>query len=346
MSIQKLDITYDKFMDKTTVLYGASGSGKSTVIVDILFQLNQHVDQIIVFSPTDRENRTYESGIVPRPCIHYDVTEELLVDIWDRQAALARVYTNANKPEVLESLFSKIPPQSAAPAVNQLRQIAARLQTYEAEMDDLPPDTARAKVDEMRKQCEKLKLLVYKTFINKSRVYLRDLRLSKEEAHTLKYLNMNPRLVMIFDDCTDILSRYKKHPVIKKLFYQGRWGYITTIIACHTDLALDPALKKNAFVSIFTEESCANGYFERKTNDLDKEAKSRAREACRFTFTPLAKHQKLAWVREESKFYTLTAEVRPGFSFGCDAFRGFCERVKSSSGMISSDNKFIHDFGV
>jgi hypothetical protein len=170
------------------------------------------------------------------------------------------------------------------------------------------------------------------------------MNLNADEQFTLKFINFNPRLVLIFDDCTDLLKKAKSNSVIQKLFYQGRWSYITVIFACHTDKALDPELKKNAFVSIFTEASCAHAYFERKSNDLDRDAKDRARLAVKAAFTPMAKYQKLVYLRSEKKFYRYTATLRKPFRFGSPYIWKYCEQVEAAAGSLSAGNKFINDF--
>jgi hypothetical protein len=346
--MQELDFDYRLFLDRSTLLFGETGTGKSTIMIDILYQLQPYVDQIVVISPMDRQNHTYDKGIVPLPCIHYTITAKLLDDIWERQNALSAVYTKANKSETLQSLFNKIPGNQRARAI--IDSVYQKLQSYKDELAGpsaepaIEASASRAKVAEMEADCKKLIDMIWHNSINCNRGYLQRVAHSKDEQFALKYLNLNPRLVLVLDDCTDLLAKFKRHPVMQKLFYQGRWAYITTIIACHTDKALDPELKKNVFVSIFTEETCAHAYFERKSNDLDKEAKARALAACKMAFTPLARHQKLAWVRDEKKFYRLTATTRPNFRFGSQYIWEYCDRIKADIESATVDNKFIWDF--
>ena len=131
---------------------------------------------------------------------------------------------------------------------------------------------------------------------------------------------------------------------MQKLFYQGRWAFITALIACHTDKALDAELKKNAFVSIYTEETCAHAYFERKSSDLDRDAKARAAAACKAAFSPILPYQKLAWIRDEKKFYKLTATPRENFRFGSPIIWEYCKQIQAEAGTISANNKFLQDF--
>lgn len=345
LNIPILDFKHSRFVDRMTILLGASGSGKSVVICDILHSIKDHVEQIIVVSPTDRQNHTYDKGIVPLPCIHYTITEDLLTNIWERQNALVTTYTRANEPSVLRSLFNKISGNNEYRKI--IDDINAKLINRAAEIrrDISDPEVAKAKISEMETDGGKLILAVFKKSISENKAALSKMRLSVEEVYTLKYYDLNPRLALIFDDCTDLISKFKKHPVVQKLFFQGRWAFITCLIACHTDIALDPGLKKNAFITIFTEETSAHAYFERKTNDLTKEQKLKANNACKIAFTELSRHQKLAWLRDESKFYVFTSKIHNNFIFGNQYVWDFCTAIKAEAGAISANNKFIGDFG-
>jgi len=334
--IQELEFTAKIFIDKSTTIYGETGTGKSVVIVNILQELAPMIDQIIVFAPQDRQNKTYENNIVPLPFIHYKITSDLLLDLWERQEALVSIYMEANKPEVVDSLFNRIP--GIEHVHSTISEIDAKYNEYLRSGDE-----TRSK-DAENEYIEVIKLIKVK-FINKNHATLRAMDLSHEERRALKYINLNPRLVIIFDDCTDIIKKFKTHPVIQKLFYQGRWAYITTLIACHTDKALDPELKKNAFVQIFTEESAAHAFFERKSNDLDKEAIRRATAALKQAFVPSQKFQKLAFIRDEKKFYKFTAKRDKNFKFGSAAIWKYSEQIQNKDGVIgSSNNKFMIDF--
>lgn len=344
MTLQEFDFDYKRFLDRTTILYGESGTGKSFVMVDVLHQLKTYVEQIIVISPTDRQNHTYDKGIVPLPCIHYSITPKLLDDIWERQNALAAVYTKANNVDILKKLFDRVSNSSYERGI--IDSINRKRRDYEREINDETTDegSAKGKIADMETECKKLIILIYKHCINKYKIPLSKLSLTKDEIFTLKYLNLNPRLVIIFDDCTDLLKKFRAHPVMQKLFYQGRWAFITALIACHTDKALDAELRKNAFVNIFTGEKSAISYFTRKSNDLDKEEMLRANTARKTAFTPMAKHQKLVYVRAEDKFYKFTATAREGLRFGSSVIWEYCRQIQAEAGSINTDNKFIGGF--
>lgn len=346
VTVHDLELTYDKFMDKTSIIYGESGTGKSFIIVDILHALRPFVDQIIVISPTDRQNHTYDRGIVPLIFIHYTITPKLLEDLWKRQEALAAVYTKSNDKKTLESLFNKIPSSLRAPADSSISSVKQKLRDYESEVNDSTSDdsAAKAKISEMQTDCDKLIVKIRKHYITIHTAQLSQMRLTDDEQYALKYHGMNPRLVIIFDDSTDLIKKYKAHPVMQKIFYQGRHSMITALIACHTDKALDSELKKNAAVSIFTEYSCASGYFTRTAMSFDKETQQKALAAAKIAFSPTTPFQKLAWVRHEKKYYKFSAVKRDGFSFCSAKVREYARLAAAESGKVSADNEFMSDF--
>ncbi len=343
-SLPEFDINYKYFLDQSALLFGETRTGKSSIVVDILHHLKPHVEQVIVIAPMDQQNHTYDRGIVPPPCIHYSITAELLQNIWDRQNALSVVYTRANRPAVLARLFSRLTHVHQAHAT--IHQINEKLESFRSEIEENEPDqsAAKAKIATMENDCKELITKIWRHYIGINAAALEQMRLTPDEVYTLKYLNLNPRLILVFDDCTAELKKFNTNPVMKKLFYQGRWAYITFIIACHTDKCIDPELKKNAFVNIYTEDSCATAYFERPSNNFNKETRTKANNALKAAITPMARFQKLVWVREEKKFYRYTATLRPQFEFGGDIVREYCRRCQADETNRTSNNKFINEF--
>ena len=340
MSLENLKISHQYFLDRTTLIFGETGTGKSFIMTDILYQLKSFVDQIIVVSPMDRQNHTYDKHMVPPPFIHYDITKELLNNIWERQNAFASVYARANNEDIIKSLFERIPRNDRAHDV--IRAIQTKLHDCEKA---IPRDCKNRdkKISKMKAEYNETVKKIWKSRIDKYRKDIAALDLSEDEQYTLKYINFNPRLVLVLDDCTDLLDKFKSHPVIKKLFYQGRWAHITALIACHTDKALNPELKKNSFVNIFTEMSCARAYFSRPSNNFDKESYNNAINMCKIAFSPIDEHQKLVWIRDEKRYYKYTAVPHSGFRFGSEHMWEYGEKIQAEKNKLIN-NKFISDF--
>jgi len=338
MPLDELEYTYQHFIDQLTILYGESKTGKSTVIIDILSHLNSYIDQIIVFAPTDRSNNTYQSGTVPLPCIHYEVSVKVLEDIYERQEALTLVYKRANNPEIIDSLIAKI----NNPMINKiLAGIAAARNNSIADVSKtMDAELAAAAIEKIDAKYNKVVTGVKKTMIEKHKNRLLEMA-NEDERHAIQFLHLNPRIVLIFDDCTEQLDKIKRERVTQMIAYQGRHVFITTLIAIHTDKNLDPAFKKNAMNSIYTEESCMMAYIERASNSFSKDAKRAAMEAMRSAFTPVAKFQKLIWIRDEKKYYRFTAKKHDNFTFGSSVVWEFCKNIQKTGGSIESSNKFM-----
>lgn len=346
--LDELQFSHSLFMDRTTVLYGESETGKSVIIRDILYHLKPFVDQAIVIAPSDRKNGAYSKQIIPKPCVHYVITEKLLNDIWERQEALGATYTRANQPHVLRGLFNRLclsQVQAAIDSIDRQRHESEKELRSSVNGDQLQAEMIEKKIEDMRSDSDKLITLIYRRYIHANRAALGRMHgLSEDERFALKYLDLNPRLVLIFDDCTAQIKKFKSHPVMQEIFYQGRWAYITAIIACHTDKGLDTELRKNTFVTIFTVDSAARGYLRKQTADVSKEDLVRADSAIKIAFTPLRPYQKLAYVRREKKWYRFTAVKRTGFKFCADIIRNYCDAIQADGMSFSTSNRFIGMF--
>ena len=336
MSLSEFKPSAELFLDKSTVLFGPSGSGKSTIIVDILYHLKPHVDQIIVFSPTDKQNKTFGGGVVPPPFIHYDVSKEILDELWERQSSFVTVYTQANRPEILARLFARIPDSKPA---KLLRAYGAKLEKVVSELKD------EAAAESMRRTYDEFKIRFYKKYIAEYQKYLSVQHLTPAEKISLKNIDFNPRIVVVFDDCTDILKKMKNSKFIQNIFYQGRWMMITLMLGLHTDKALDPEIKKSIFTTIYTSASVAVTTFTRSSSGLTKEEQIRGLSATREAFTPLLRFQRLVYLRTTDTYYKYTATPRKGFRFGSNELWQLTNAISNTDGdsLETSKNKYIRE---
>lgn len=342
----KLD-DYKLFLDKTTVLYGQSKTGKSTILIHILHTLKPHIDQIVVFSPSDRVNKTFSKGIVPIPLIHYDVDVRLLKDIWDRQEVMGAVYQQANDIRVLKKLFDRLNlPHVRAKIAEAERARDSTIASIKQQYVD--SGIVEAKVNAVDEKFNELLLVIYKRFISENSEVLRR-GASKAELFVLDHLGFNPRIVVVFDDCTAMLEdkEIKNSKVFKDFFTRGRWAYMTILFGIHNDKVLTPQIRGGAFVNIFTHRPAALGYFCTKSNQFDPETIKRAKEATQYIQAPEEGHMRMAWVRESNKFFKLQAKIFPTFCFCSAPVEKYCERIKDSAdGGISADssNPFFSKF--
>jgi ABC-type dipeptide/oligopeptide/nickel transport system ATPase subunit len=332
MSIPEKELSYPMFIDKLTCIYGKSGSGKTTIMIDMLYLLRKQVDQIIIFSQTDKQTKSFSREIVPIPLIYEDISSETLHRIYERQIAMATTYNQIWDDGFVSALFGRL-------GLGKVAQIIEEIKSKMNNTDDLTESEMSCK----KIQCEEYIQNIYRKYINENSEKLANMNLSEGETKALKYINFNPRLIILFDDCSALFNKVKKDTVINKLFFQGRHARITTILALHSDKLIDPEQKKSVFVSIFTDAFTANSYFDKASTGLDSANKNRAKCAVRVAFIQTLKNQKLLYISNEDQFYRMTATLRADFQFCAPIVRDFCDKIKADGG-ISRSNKFAFAF--
>lgn len=353
------------FLDKTTVAYGPTKTGKTVLIKNIMHTINGYCDEVIVVAPSEPSNRSYE-GFVPSPLVHYRLwipdpnnpkkddgakgAHRFLEFIWKRQEMKAAIYTRANSLNTLAKLFSRLPRKERAEGASYLGLLTKkRERVIDRVRDQFADDSAKRneKSKEINDKFKQMVILVYKKYIvsHYEDIAAMD-NLSEDERYSLHYINFNPRLLLIFDDCAAQLKPMFPKEVFRLLFYQGRWGFITTIIGAQDDTDLPPNLKKNSFVSLFTEPIVTSSFFDRATNKFPKNTRQYVSEVIPEIFQG---HRKLAYIREDDKkqhFYYTDVPFRTPFRFGSDAVHELCTMVKTDGPVFDRENPYWTKFQV
>lgn len=364
-AIPELKFTPSMFLDRTTVLYGPSKTGKTVHIKNILKTLNGFCSEILIIAPTDIANRSYD-GFVDSPCIHYRLwipdpknpkkddgvkgTHRFLDAIWQRQNMKAAIFSRANKLDTLARLFARLPPAAHASGTGYLKLIRRKRERVIAELDvrfahDIAKRTAKKKeVDEKFKQ---ITTIVFKKHVVPHYELLAGLAdLSEDERYSLRYVNFNPRLVIVFDDCAAQLKPMFNKEGFRQLFYQNRHALISTVVCCQDDTDLPPNLKKNTFVSIFTEAVVTSSFFDRSTNKFPKSTRAYVSEVVPSVFKG---HRKLAYIRDDESrqhfYYTNVPDLPPSM-FGSPALHELCNLLKADGPSMDKENPYFDKFKV
>lgn len=340
--MQNLELDYKKFLDRTTILYGESGAGKTTIIKDILNTLKPHIEQILVVNPIEGQNHAYE-GIAPSVVIHEDLTPELLRSLWKRQLEHVEIYDRANDEKVIQSLFTKIP------NTQQERQILDEMKrSFEAKKAEIlrtEPEVAMAniKVQDMETDYKYLTSMTYKGVIEKNKELLQQMHLTEEEQFTLNNIRFNPRMVIILDDCTEKVAKLKNNEILQGIFFKGRHLKVTVIYASHMIKSISPELRRNAYVSIYMDRSIAQLFFKGESVGYkhDKELMAEVDAAIKAAFNHEHKYQKLVWIRAENRFYKYTAEIQKDFRFGSEYIWQFNEKARADRKNKNSNNSAL-----
>jgi hypothetical protein len=328
--------------------------------------LQPHIDQILVVSPTEVSNRAYE-GIVDSTLIHNRVWLEdptlkkkdnnpnkcalrFLDRVFERQVILADMYRRASKIETIESLYRRLP-SSAKEEIKKYSDLADRKKNTIMNLINhqyaFEPGPREVKANEVREKFKNILLKVHKKYLKENYRYLmKQSDLSEDERYALTYLDINPRILIIFDDCAADLIKVFKSESMRKYFYQGRHNFITLLLSCQTDKDIPIALRTNSFVNIYTDFRNTMTSFEDKANSHPKEVREFVAEAAKLVFS--APHRKFVYIRDDpagTHFYWLKAQypIR-NFRFGSEALRELCNIVREDSKKIDKNNPFYHTF--
>lgn len=361
--VPKLVLSAAMFIDKTIVLYGPSNTGKTVIAKTIMRLLNGHIEQVLTVSPNELTNRSYD-GVVDPPLLFLRAylpdpanpkkddgtkgTIRFLEAIWNRQMMMRAVYQRANNAEVLSRLFGRLPRDARVEGVDVIRRInKKRGHVVERVRRQFADDPGRCteKVKEVNEKFKQMLVLIYKKYITPYYDVLFALEtLTEDELYSLTYLQFNPRLLLVLDDCAAELKPLFNKEIFRKLFYQGRHASITTILIAQDDTDVPANLRKNAFVSIFTDPIVASSNFERPANKFSKPTKQLVAELLPEVFVG---NRKLAYIREDARrqhFYHLEVPYPKPFRFGSGALQELCDSISNTGVTMDKENPYYDKF--
>ena len=352
VEVPLFNIDKTAFVRKSTVLYGGSGSGKTFLTRDIMFNLRDYFSRVWVFCPTNALNNMY-THLVPNAMIYEEPTLEIITSIYEFQRVARQIYDTINKIETLRSLFIRIPGNQKARLYEhellKLQDTALR-RMREKYPNPVEQEEKADKINEII--TEKLKYH-YKQMIGMRADKLACMDLTMEEQYTLRYLGFCPDSLVIFDDAMtevdEIVKRGRKEgsPVIQNFFFKGRHYFLSTIYCLQSDKFLDSELRKNAFTSIFTSPNEALGYFSKASNGFGPDEKRESASCIEEIFSEKnsSKHMKFVYLKDEKHKYQYTiAAPHTRFEMCGKAVRSFCDRIEEKSHEIDSTSKFAKKF--
>jgi ABC-type dipeptide/oligopeptide/nickel transport system ATPase subunit len=322
----------ETFYRRTTVISGPSATGKSTIAFDIAHCLQGYITQTIVFSGTESENHAYEkSGITPPQLIHPKPTPNIITKIMQRQSWLADIYNKINDPVALCKIIDKIPKLSDREMYYLNNTNAAKLKALREVQDTKFGADRENDKTQIEEKFKEVLGKIYKYVIWNHRDHLlSSSTLTKREQHIVRNIKFNPSLLIIMDDVTSELIELKKCKEFSELFFAGRWKYITAIVITHTATILPVPIRENAFIFVFTAEAAMEYHFiTNKTNSFAKDVKTGAKAAMKHMQAVALGHTRIAYIRHEEKFYTVTASKHPRFTLCDPAIVEFCKKLNA-----------------
>lgn len=340
----------NEYLDKVTLVYGGTNSGKSTLIEEIMYLCKDSIPNFLVIAPST-STATYKEKL-PSRCIKEDFNKKLLLTVWKRQCAITQIYNIANDSLVLESLFNKIPSRETSIIVSAMSQSAEKHRVLVNSNDTMNFAQKKTQISAIDAQLNKKLKAMYKKTIERFKSNLQSMNLSDKETIALEYLNINPRLMLIIDDRSEQFKGWMKlfkkgetNP-IESIFYRGRHNYITAIIACHDDKLLDTELRKNARIAIYADNTAVTSSLNKSGSGFSPQEKKLMFKIAGKIFEDIGHikhHQKFVFVRNSPVPYRYTiADLYPDFELGCAPMRSLVQAMPQIDDRLE-ENPFVKD---
>jgi hypothetical protein len=319
--LEWLDKDYKLFLNRNTIVYGMTGSGKTCIIDELMYLCKSHVSSCCVVCPTNAEHKSYD-GKVPSCFIQPTLDPDWVDSLIKRQKTNCDAFNQANDPKFLHHIYSKIATDNQKLIELKIKKIT-RTHLAFIECSEAPFPKKKKQISAIKNKCEKGLLKLYKKVIRSKKAELEtSSNLSDLEKGKIKFLDFNPNILVIFDDCAaDFKKACKKTNAFKQIFYQGRHLKITGVFAMQSDKECDSELRKNAFVNIFTTSQAATENFNRASNAYPKHEKIRSRYLIKSVFTQEktepVHYQKLVYLQNTMDPFRYTiADIYDDFRVG------------------------------
>ena len=344
------------FLDSTTALYGPTKSGKSVATRYIMKLLRDHIDVAYVFCPNSAVYMNYiDPLMLHKQLVHsnmskadkeanYDIIE--LKQIVELQEYKGKLYALAHNKKSLRPIYNLRPNERIDKVIRALES------KYKSNLRELAHDYGKDS-EKYISMCESFREDTDKNIVDLYRYHIKEHRRSflkltpknSDERQIVKYLNINPKFLIIIDDCASQLKSIEKRDLFKRMFYQNRHLHVTMIICCQDDTNLPADIRKNSFNSIFTKKEVSNSNFTRSSNNFSKSTRQLANLVNEELYNE--KYRMLVYIRDDpidQVFYHYKFPIVSRFKFGSDALCDLCDELRMDTSSIDKQNMFHTKF--
>lgn len=215
----------DFFINKITVLYGPTETGKTTLLKNIMLLLKHDVSNVFLYSANNKINGDFDN-IVPAGLIFDKIDIHKLKSIYEDRLNLTAKYSNMEKE--INNIFETVKKKEDVDYLNTCNKVSK--QKY------------------------------IKKVLNERKAYI-----STSQYKIYKnYCKNDPKLLLILDDISSSINdifKQKENVTIKKLFYEPRHANISLILVLHNITDLAPSFKRSVQVNIFCDKCTAICWF-------------------------------------------------------------------------------------
>lgn len=340
--------TVDYYLDKTTFIFGRSFSGKTTMIEEIMHICRNHIPNYLIIAPSTSQD-AYKHKL-PLRCIKEDLTQSKLEKIWNRQSELTKIYKQVNNVDNLREIFNMIKDNPYKALINAL-DLTVNNYIKNIENNRNLHFTQKRKYTELiESKKNERSILIFKTMIRKNKMSLLKMNLSLEQQAVVEYLDLNPRMMLIFDDCTEKFPNWTKKSkkqndsVFNSILFRGRHNFITLIVTAHDDKFIPPELRKNARTVKFGDSSSLIAYINK--NAYTNEERKNAEKISKLIFgdnddTNSKNYQKVCHIRDAKiPFQYTIANIYPDVKMGSKTLWSLSEKMPCNNDTLNN-NPFI-----
>lgn len=358
MELERRVLRKEDVINKSFVVYGGSGSGKTRVVRDLLDLIVDEVSEIWICSQTEPTNNIYKNHGFPATVIQGNITEEWLRSIWDRNEVRVQMAAYGNNEKNLKSIFDILCEKCDGSRWRKaIDGIAAKhAEAVEEIMNgDYNDDERKSKISEKDASLSTMRIKIYKGFIRQRTDYIDEVwdKLTSEERKCYENINTKCNIVVIADDCTSDFKNFKTKTgaqTLNKYAFQCRWNGITIIFTCHMPSAMEKSIRTGAMMSIFAGEDVLSSFVSNVDNGIKKYEKEINAVAKNMKFGS-PEWQKILYARLEGNFYYFKErDISPMSNFykriQNPSYKKFVEGVakQSSASSLSSNNKYSAKF--
>ncbi len=300
--IHHIEKNYKMYLDKMTLIYGDSGTGKTTTVHEYIDILNPHIPTFFLISPTNSATGAFDGIIAPK-CIKTGIdkkeTIKFLTTLISTQRDRCDIYKKANNFDLLKSVCSVYPSDK----INRKHDLVFNLVDVEIKKLDPADPRFEQKKEELRNSAQKRMVEIYKKYIQITKKKINMDKLSDDEKVAVEFIDFNPRIGLIFDDCASRLREWMKaSSVINQLFFEVRNLLMTCCIITQDDKVILSEHRRNAMISIFTGEQIATLNFTRASNGYRKPTAELAKKCIETVFKQVPgepkNYKKLVYIKD------------------------------------------------
>lgn len=262
------EVTYKTFLNRMTVMYGVTESGKTHATKYILQLLSRYIPSILVICPTNGNHGLYTNYC---PVIITRFDPAVIDKIYYTQEQRKELYMASVNLQNLSDLCDLVPSENIKKILTRMEMnLDFQISKVNESKDNFVRKTAL--IEEYKRKHKESYTAVLKGYLKNEQVKNRIMELYPEIPAHLKacfeYLDTNMHTCLILDDCAADMSSIKQgtalYDTFNKLFFQGRHIFLTTLILTQSIACMPPAFRANAHVNIFLDPGLASAWIELK----------------------------------------------------------------------------------